>query len=178
MHLDFALICQALWSIIRQATWCLGEFLNLLRFLKSKRTLTLDDRRINLRAFNVVSSISLQQVDVVAISNDMWISFIHTIYHCVSCWDVLEQKIKSVLIAEIFDGVAKYHCWTGKCLPWLKCQSTFAKCSSLSWSNRIEITELSVFKFHVIPIVSPSKAWWWYRYRVASVVNDREQWWW
>ena len=86
----------------------MGELLNLLRILKSKSSVTPNDGRINLHAFNVVRSAFLQKVDVVAISNGPQMSLILTTNHCASCWDILDQKIKSVLIDERLDGVAEH----------------------------------------------------------------------
>ena len=53
-------------------------------------------------------SISLQQVDVVAICNGLRISLGCTSYHCVSCRNIIDQEVKSALIAGRLDNVAKH----------------------------------------------------------------------
>ena len=84
------------------------ELRNLLRILKSKRSVTPNDRSKDLRAFNVVKSIFLQQVDVVAISNGLRISFICTVSHCASRWGILDQEVITVLIAKRLHDIAEH----------------------------------------------------------------------
>ena len=94
--------------MIHQVTCGFGELMNLLRILTSKRYITPNDRIINLRAFNVVRGIFLKQVDVVTISNGLWISFIHTINRSTNHREILGQVILSILITESLHCVAEH----------------------------------------------------------------------